>query len=116
MFLDLYIGDRHYRALTTNLSETGVFLRTVAALSVPRHERKQRVAIELCLPGMSESIWACGEICYQEEADLVRGTGVRFTGMAKAHARLLRDFCVEHRRLRLSGLLSALQLGEPIPA
>lgn len=115
MFLDQYIGDRHYRGLTTNLSETGIFLQTAAAKSIPKSAKKTRVAMEFRLPGVAESIWACGEICYQEDGDLVRGTGIRFTAMAKHHARLLRDFCVEHRRQRLSGLLSALQ-AVPEPA
>ena len=109
MFLDQYVEDRHFRGLTTNLSETGIFLQTAFGTTVPKQTKKQRVALEFSLPGHSETIWACGEICYQEDGDLVRGTGIRFIAMAKHHARLLRDFCVENRKERLSGLLSALQ-------
>jgi hypothetical protein len=57
---------------------------------------------------MDESIWACGVVCNFAEDELVVGTGIRFTGMARRDARRLRDFCVDQRREHLSGLLAAI--------
>ena len=67
------------------------------------------IAMEFHLPGMDESIWACGVVCSAQEEDLVVGTGIRFSGMTRRDARKLRDFCVDQRREHLSGLLAAIQ-------
>jgi hypothetical protein len=67
------------------------------------------IAMEFHLPGMDESVWACGVVCSALEGDLVVGTGIRFTGMTRRDARRLRDFCVDQRREHLSGLLAAIQ-------
>jgi len=107
IYLDQYANERRFRGLTTDVSETGLFVETAASAKTRGPPR--RVAIEFQLPGMKESIWACGEVCYAQSGDFVTGQGIRFTAMAQKHARLLREYCIESRRQHLSGLLSDLR-------
>ncbi|HUH04356.1 MAG TPA: PilZ domain-containing protein [Kofleriaceae bacterium] len=110
IFMTQYIRDRPVRALTTNVSDTGIFVQTVASPTVRRAmDRKTPVALEFELPGTGEIIWARGELCYGTGDQMVHGTGVRFTAMPTIHARLLRDFCVETRRARLGSLLARIR-------
>ena len=50
----------------------------------------------------------------QRSGDLASGLGVRFTAMARLHARVLRDFVVEARRSHLGALLGRI-LAKIIP-
>jgi hypothetical protein len=108
MFLNEYVQDVPHRALTTNLSETGVFLNKVIT---PISRPSRVVSLELALPGTADTIWARGEICYDSIDDYFHGQGIRFTAMARAHARLLRDFCVETRRAHLGAMLDKIRRG-----
>lgn len=101
-----YVRDRPVRALTCDLSDTGIGLSAVSMLA-PRPGTV--VSLELELPGVSDSIWAKGEVCYQAPGQIASGLGVRFLAMATAHARLVRDFCLESRRQHLGGLLSRIR-------
>jgi c-di-GMP-binding flagellar brake protein YcgR len=101
-----YVRDRPVRALTYDVSDTGVGLSAVSVLA-PRPGTT--VSLELELPGVAESIWAKGEVCYQATGSIATGLGVRFVAMATAHARLLRDYCLEARRAHLGGLLSRIR-------
>jgi hypothetical protein len=101
-----YLNDRPYRALTMNLSETGVYVNKVVT-SLDRRSRV--VGLEFELPGTGEVIWARGEICYDTIDDHMHGQGIRFTGMARVHHRLVRDYCVERRRLQLASLLDRIR-------
>ena len=103
-FLDKYVGDRRFRVLAQNLSETGI--RVSRAGRLPSGTRS--VAMEIALPGDGESIWARGEIRVNEAGELCEDSGIKFTAMAKSHARKLRDFCVERRKSHLGHLLSAI--------
>ena len=111
IFLDQYIRDRPYRGLTADISPTGVSLRA-ALPAFPRLCRplqgESTVALEVRLPGIAESIWARGEVCHQTADPLALTRGIRFTAMARAHARLLRDFCIEARREQLGSMLSRM--------
>jgi len=110
VFVTMYIRDRPIRALTSNLSDTGIFLQAVRSELVAEAAReKATVAIELRLPGVAETLWAAGQLSHSTRGDLVLGTGVRFTALPRAYARLLRDFCVEQRRLHLTSLLGRIQ-------
>ena len=53
------------------------------------------VGLEIDLPGIDDSIWASGQICYRKDDRLASGLGVRFMAMAKSQARMIRDFCIE---------------------
>lgn len=111
IFLDEYIDDRPHRALTTNVSATGLHMHRVVphrSRQFGRHSR--HVQLELTLPGTSDSIWARGEIRYDELGlDLVHGTGVQLTDLARGHQRLLRDYLYEQRRRRLEEILELVR-------
>jgi hypothetical protein len=107
MFLTQYVRDKPVRALTSNVSEHGAYLNLVKGGSYCRGDRVVGLAFEL--PGTGEVIWARGELCYEHANGYFRGAGVRFADMPRVHARLVRDFCVEHRREQLSALLERIR-------
>lgn len=110
IFLNKYVRDRPFRALTSNLSETGIYLQIVKTPWMPEpSDVSVPVGLEFELPGTGEVIWARGEICYGATDELVHGAGVRFTAMPTLHARLIRDYCVESRRAHLSTLLGRIR-------
>ena len=106
MFMNEYVQDRAHRALTVNISETGIYLNKVIT-SMSRSTRV--VGLEFELPGTGELVWARGEICYDSLDDYFHGQGVRFTGMPRLHARMLRDYCIEKRRAQLGELLDRIR-------
>jgi len=106
VLMNEYLHDRPYRALTLNISETGVYVNKVVT-SLARRSRV--VGLEFELPGTSELIWARGEICHDTIDDCFHGQGIRFTGMPKVHQKLIRDYCVEKRREQLAGLLERIR-------
>lgn len=108
IFLNEYIKDQPFRVLTSNVSDTGLYVHRVVNPVGPDLDA-QVVGLEFELPGTGEVIWARGEICHGRKDRMVRGTGVRFTGMARAHARLLRDYCIESRRRRLGRMLDRIR-------
>lgn len=101
-----YVRDRPVRALSADLSDSGMGLATVSGLAPPPGAV---VAVELDLPGGGDSIWARGEITHTRPGDLASGLGLRFVAMARGHARMLRDFVVEARRNHLGGLLARIR-------
>ncbi len=106
IFMNEYIQDRAHRALTVNISETGVYVHKVATSF---NRRNRVVGLELALPGTSEVIWARGEICYDTFDDHLHGQGIRFTGLPRAYSRLLSDYCIEKRREQLGQLLDRIR-------
>ena len=104
--LTSFIRERPVRALAADLSDTGISLHTTSALAPAPGTP---VVLELALPGADDTIWCAGEVCYREADELASGLGVRFVTMARLHARLLRDYCVEHRRTHLGGLLARIR-------
>lgn len=110
IFLNKYIKDRPFRALTSNLSETGIYLQVVKTPWMPEEpDASVPVGLEFELPGTGEIIWARGEICFQASDDMVHGAGIRFTAIPTLHARMIRDYCVESRRAHLGELLSRIR-------
>jgi hypothetical protein len=112
IFIDEYVDERPHRALTTNVSATGLYMHRVAPRGVPRQfDRPSRfVQLELTLPGTSDSIWARGHIRYDELGDdLVHGTGVQLIDMARGHRRMLRDYLYDYRRQRLEQILELIR-------
>lgn len=106
LFLNQYVGERRFRVLASNLSETGIFLNRVEA---GRRCQRTVCGIEIALPGTADTIWARGEISRQRPDQLVRGLGIRFSGIARADAQLLRSWCLEARRNQLAGLLQRIR-------
>ena len=101
-----YVHDRPVRGLAGNLSDSGISMSALSLLAPPPG---LIVGLEIDLPGMNDSIWASGQICYRKDDHLASGLGVRFLAMAKVHARALRDFCVEMRRKNLGAILARIR-------
>ncbi|HEX5062003.1 MAG TPA: PilZ domain-containing protein [Kofleriaceae bacterium] len=101
-----YVHDRPIRGLATNLSDSGLNMSAISMVAPPPG---MVVGLEIEIPGMDESIWASGRICYRKDDRLASGLGVRFVAMAKTHARTLRDFCIEMRRKNLGSILARIR-------
>ncbi len=101
-----YVHDRPVRAVAGNLSDTGISMSSLALLAPPPG---LVVGLEIELPGVEDSIWASGQICYRKDDQLASGLGVRFVAMARSHARTVRDFCVEMRRKNLGAILARIR-------
>jgi hypothetical protein len=111
IFLDEYVDDRPHRALTTNLSATGLYMNRVTTKAPRQFGRQSRhVQLEFTLPGTSDSIWARGEIRYDElSLDFVHGTGVELVDVARGHQRLLEDYLYDYKRKRLEQILELVR-------
>lgn len=101
-----YVHDRPIRALSVNLSDTGINMSAISMVAPPPG---MVVGLEIDLPGMHESIWASGRICYRQDDSLASGLGVRFLAMAKSQARIVRDYCIEMRRKNLGTILARIR-------
>jgi c-di-GMP-binding flagellar brake protein YcgR len=101
-----YVHDRPVKALTVDLSDSGVSMSTINLLAPPPGTR---FGLELALPGVDDEIWAAGEICYRKNHAIAAGLGVRFIAMARSQARMIRDFCIEARREHLGSLLARIR-------
>jgi hypothetical protein len=97
MYLSTYVADRPARGFTSNLSETGLYLNTLVHKPLPP---RTPVGLEFSLPGVPETIWAAGEMCYDAVDDYLNGSGIRFTAMAGLHERMLRAYLKEARQQR----------------
>lgn len=103
-----YVHDRPVRGLASNLSDSGLSMSAISMLAPPPG---LVVGLEIDLPGEGESIWAAGQVCYRRDDrnQLASGLGVRFMAMAKTHARVIRDFCIEMRRKNLGAILARIR-------
>lgn len=116
-----YVHDRPVRGLAMNLSDSGLSLSAISMLAPPPG---LVVGLELDVPGVDDSIWTAARVCYRKDDQLasrvtdprgpavrpeVSGLGMRFVAMARSHARLLRDFCLETRRKHLGSLLARIR-------
>ena len=74
------------------------------------HRDTRHVQLEMQLPGTSDTIWARGEIRYDQLGDeLVHGTGVELTAIARGHQRLLSDYLYEQRKTKLQRILQLVR-------
>lgn len=108
ILLTQYIHDRPYRALTSNISDTGVHIETVALARSRMHRATYGFGLSFELPDTGEVIWARGQLCHGATHGPTMAVGIEFTGMARAHQTLLRDFCIETRHTRLDRLLQRI--------
>src|SRR4051812_47844165 len=97
LYLNTYVADRPTRGFTSNLSETGLYLNTLTRDVLPP---ATPVGLELTLPGVPETIWAAGELCYDEPDEYLQGSGIRFVRMAGLHERMLREYLKSQRKQR----------------
>ena len=93
-YLTAYMDDRPLRGFTVNISETGLYLNT---LPQQKTDTPGVVGLEIELPGVPETIWVAGQLCFGSEDDYFAGRGVKFTAMADRHARMVRQFCYRAR-------------------
>ena len=94
-YVDQLVADDTHRCFTTDLSSIGLYMERIAA---PIERPSSIVQMEIPLPRTGDSIWACGEVIYDRLDSMFHGTAVRFTGMARTHQRLLREWLRESRR------------------
>ena len=106
MFLNEYVKDKAHRCMAVNLSPSGLYLNR---LLTPFARANPVVGLEFELPQTAEVIWARGEIRYDAMDRYFHGTGVEFTGMARAHERLIRDYVLEKREQSLRKLLARIR-------
>src|ERR1700753_210321 len=80
LYLNEYVKDREYRALATDISESGL---SIQKLTEPVGPHAPVVGIELELPGTSEIIWAAAEPRFDAVGADFHVSGLRFRGMAR---------------------------------
>jgi len=109
IFVNQYVQDQPFRALTSNLSDSGLHVQLVNAPKCTPRDRKSRVVgLEFELPGTGDVIWARGLICYAGRDEFVHKLGIKFTAMPQVHARMVRDWCVETRHQHLATMLQRI--------
>ena len=97
MYVSTYVLDHPQRAVTLDISESGLYLNALPQLPyLPRTP----IGLEIELPGFGETIWVAGETCRDALDDYFYSFGVRFTDMANLHQRMLRAYCKGARRRR----------------
>jgi hypothetical protein len=110
------VNDDPHRCFTTDLSSIGLYMERLAE---PLERSSNRVQLEIPLPQTRDSIWACGEVIYDRFDALFHGTAVRFTGMARTHQRLLREWLRESARearfARLHPFRPQVRVHRPVP-
>lgn len=106
MFLNEYAKDKAHRCMAVNLSPSGIY---VNRLVLPYLRQSKVVGLEFALPETSEVVWAKGEVRFDTMDKYFHGTGVEFTGMARAHERLIRDYVYEKREKALRKLLAKIR-------
>jgi len=95
VYLDQIVGEETHRCFGTDLSPTGVYMeRPFSALTRPSRD----VQLELPLPGLSEPLWARGEVIYDRVDGLFHGQAIRFVAMARAERQALERYLFEQRR------------------
>jgi hypothetical protein len=119
IFLNQYVDDRLHRAVTANVSPTGLYVNRLLHRRAQLMTRGSRfVQLEFALPGTSDVLWALGEVRHDElelplgraeERALLHGTGIHLVEIARGHAQLLHDFVAERKRQRLQEILALIR-------
>jgi hypothetical protein len=116
-YVDQIIGEDPHRCFTTDLSAIGLYMERLAE---PLQRSSSVVQLEIPLPHTGDSIWAKGEVIYDRFDALFHGTAVCFTGMARAHQRLLREWLREPSRdlrfIQLHPYRPHVQVHRPAPS
>jgi hypothetical protein len=116
-YVDQIVGEDPHRCFTTDLSAIGLYMERLAE---PLQRNSSVVQLEIPLPQTGDSIWAKGEVIYDRFDALFHGTAVRFTGMARSHQRLLREWLRDPSRAvrfaRLHPYRSHVQVHRPVPS
>ena len=88
-YVEQIIDDDPHRCFTSDLNALGMYMERVAS---PLWRQCGVVQVEIPLPDTSDALWARAEVVYDRVDALFHGTAVRFTGMARSHQRLLREW------------------------
>ncbi len=94
-----FVAERQLIGIISDVSEQGLRVERLA-----RNTGSRIVQVEFELPGTNETIWAKGELCFdqlrQTAAGLqpVRTSGLRLVAAAQKHLRLMREYVLELRR------------------
>jgi hypothetical protein len=91
-YVEQIVGDDPHRCFTSDLSAVGLYMERPIE---PLERHSNLVQLEIPLPATSDAIWAKGEVVYDRFDALFHGTAVRFTGMARFHQRMLREWLRE---------------------
>jgi hypothetical protein len=94
-YVDQFVGDETHRCFTRDLSAMGMYMERLVE---PIDRASSVVQVEIKLPSFGESIWAAGEIVYDQIDTLFHGSAVRFTSIARTHQRWLREWLRESYR------------------
>lgn len=94
-YVEQIIDDAPHRCFTSDLSAVGLYMERLAT---PLSRHRGVVQVEIPLPDTGDSLWAKAEVVYDRFDALFHGTAVRFTGMARSHQRLLRDWLWQSNR------------------
>ena len=91
------VDGRPQRCFTADLSALGIYMEKPVE---PMDRGSNVVQLEIPLPDGAETLWAKGEIVYDSFDPLFHGTAIRFTGMARRHQRILRDWLRQAKKSR----------------
>ena len=94
MFLNQYVRDLPFRGLATNLSVSGLLMQKLLEPNIPL---SRIVSVEFEIPGTGEVVWARAEARFDALDDDFHSSGLTFTGMARKHERLLREFVLDKK-------------------
>jgi hypothetical protein len=94
-YVDQFVNDEPYRCFTTDLSAIGLYMERLVE---PIDRPSKVIQLEIKLPSVADSIWACGEVVYDRIDSLFHGTAVRFTCMARTHQRYIREWLHQSER------------------
>ena len=101
-YVEQLVDDAPHRCFTSDISPIGLYMERLAG---PLQRRSAVVQIEIPLPNTSDALWAKAEVVYDRFDALFHGTAVRFTGMARVHERLLREWLRDSEHgFRFTGL------------
>lgn len=107
--LELSLG-RPVPCCTTNISESGLFLRRLEGGVLIEGETVQ---LEVLLPGDPEPLWVAGEVVEQVEEVMHDAAAIRFTAIAEADRARIRSYVDAVRRAQARSALAGLSPHEP---
>ncbi len=109
-YVDQLVGDETHRCFTRDLSAVGMYMERLAS---PIGRSSAVVQLEIKLPSLGESIWAAGEVVYDQIDTLFHGSAVHFTHIARTHQRWLREWLRESYRSERFADAHPLAAGKP---
>jgi hypothetical protein len=89
MVVKEFAAEGERQSMTLNVSSEGLY---VNRLSSDADTPAEDLALEIQLPGTSDTIWATAAVCHNRQLEHFQGTGMRFLSMADKHRRLLKRY------------------------